>query len=89
MTIAKALSVVTLVGSTLGLGLALNVGCGGSSTPPPAAGGATPAGSTASATDPSKTDSDEDGVFDDVDLCPNQKEDGKGSKPKDGCPDKG
>jgi len=87
MTIAKAMSVVTLVG-TLGLGLALNVGCGGSSPPPAAAGGATPAGSTASA-DPSKTDSDDDGVFDDVDLCPNQKEDGKGAKPKDGCPDKG
>jgi hypothetical protein len=80
MTIAKALSVVTLVGSTLGL-----AACGGSSTPPPAAGGATPAGTTASA-DPSKTDSDDDGVFDDVDLCPGKKEDGKGDKPKDGCP---
>jgi hypothetical protein len=32
-------------------------------------------------------DSDDDGIFDDVDMCPNEKEDHKGSAPNDGCPD--
>jgi len=76
MTIAKSLFM-----ASLGIGMMLTAGsfgCGGSS-PPPAA---TPAGKTAA-----NTDSDDDGIFDDVDLCPNDKEDGKGAAPKDGCPD--
>jgi hypothetical protein len=77
MTIAKTLFVASL---GIGMGLAAgSVGCGGSSTPAPAA---APAGKSAST-----MDSDDDGIFDDVDLCPNEKEDGKGSAPKDGCPD--
>jgi len=80
MTIAKT-SFVALLG--IGMMLAAgSIGCGGSSAPPPAAGGATPAGKSAST-----MDSDDDGIFDDVDMCPNEKEDGKGANPKDGCPD--
>jgi hypothetical protein len=79
MTIART-SFVTLLG--IGMMLAAgSMGCGGSSAPPPAT-GTTPAGKSAST-----MDSDDDGIFDDVDLCPNEKEDGKGAAPKDGCPD--
>jgi len=79
MTIAKSLFVASLgIGMMLGAG---SVGCGGSSAPAPAAPGAM-AGKSAST-----MDSDDDGIFDDVDLCPNEKEDHKGSAPSDGCPD--
>ena len=79
MTIAKTLFVASLgIGMMLGAG---SFGCGGSSAPPPAA-GVTPAGKSAST-----MDSDDDGIFDDVDMCPNEKEDHKGSAPSDGCPD--
>jgi hypothetical protein len=69
-------------GFFVALGMAMllaggTVSCGGSQ---PAA--ASPAGKTAST-----TDSDDDGIFDDVDLCPNDKEDGKPPNDKDGCPE--
>ena len=76
MTMAKGWFVASLgIGMVLAAG---SMGCGGSSPPPAAA----PAGKTAA-----NTDSDDDGIFDDVDVCPNDKEDGKGAAPKDGCPD--
>jgi hypothetical protein len=70
----------SLLVASLGLGMiaAGNSGCGGSAAPAPAA---APAGKTAAT-----TDSDDDGIFDDVDLCPNDKEDGKPPNDKDGCP---
>jgi hypothetical protein len=78
MTIAR-----TSFAASLGIVLLLaagSVGCGGSSGPPPAAAGS--AGKS-----PSTMDSDDDGIFDDVDMCPTEKEDHKGSAPSDGCPD--
>jgi len=81
MTIAR-ISVV----ASLGIGMMLaagSIGCGGSSAPP-ATPGVMPAPGGQSA---SKMDSDDDGIFDDVDMCPNEKEDGKGPNPKDGCPE--
>jgi hypothetical protein len=85
MKMANTWSLVAVVGMVvLGAG---SVGCGGSS--PPAAAAPSSSSTTASAgAASSQKDSDDDGVFDDVDLCPNQKEDGKGDKPKDGCPEK-
>jgi hypothetical protein len=83
MTTAKASFV-----ATLGIGMILvvvSVGCGGSTTPAPATPGS--AGSPPGAKPASMMDSDNDGVMDDVDMCPNEKEDGKGSAPGDGCPD--
>jgi hypothetical protein len=67
----------------LGIGLALAgaTACG-DSTPPPA----TP-DSKAAPADPTK-DTDGDGVPDQTDKCPDQKEDGQGPDPKDGCPKK-
>ena len=90
MSIAKASFM-----ATLGIGMVLaaaSVGCGGSAPPAvaaPASGGAPPAsaGAPSGAKPASMMDSDNDGVMDDVDLCPNEKEDGKGSAPGDGCPD--
>ena len=75
MTIAKSFFV-----ASLGIGMMLAAGSFGcaSSTPAAAAPGAKTAASM---------DSDDDGIFDDVDLCPSEKEDGKGAAPKDGCPD--
>jgi hypothetical protein len=53
------------------------VGCGGGE--PPAA---SPDTKSADAT----KDSDGDGIPDNVDKCPDKKEDGQGPDPKDGCP---
>jgi OmpA-OmpF porin, OOP family len=72
MTMGKSFFV-----ASLGLVVAgASVSCGSSQAP-----AASPAGKTAST-----TDSDDDGIFDDVDLCPNDKEDGKPPNDKDGCP---
>jgi hypothetical protein len=63
----------------LGLGTMLagsSLGCGDAVAPPANyAGPQLPLG-----------DDDGDGVLNNVDLCPGQKEDGLGAKPKDGCP---
>ncbi|MGD0525277.1 MAG: hypothetical protein ABSE49_09045 [Polyangiaceae bacterium] len=75
--------------ATLGIGMIViagSIGCGGASTAPAAAAPAS-AGAPASGKPASMMDSDNDGVMDDVDMCPNEKEDGKGSAPGDGCPD--
>jgi hypothetical protein len=75
MTMGKSFFVVSL-----GIGMMLaggSSGCGGSSTPA----AASPGTKSASA-----TDSDDDGIFDDVDMCPNEKEDGKPPNDHDGCP---
>jgi hypothetical protein len=75
MTMGKSLVVASIgIGALLGGGTS---GCG--SSKPPAA--------TATDKNPSTMDSDDDGIFDDVDLCPNEKEDGKGANDKDGCPE--
>ena len=71
----------SLLVASLGIGMMTavgSIGCGGSAAPAPAA---APSGKTAAS-----TDSDDDGIFDDVDLCPNEKEDGKPPNDKDGCP---
>ena len=79
MTIAKG-----LIHASLGIGMVLvasSFGCGGSSAPPAA---------VAPGVGPkplSTMDSDNDGITDDLDQCPNEKEDGKGPNPKDGCPE--
>jgi hypothetical protein len=74
MTMGKSFFVVSIgVGMMLG---GSGFGCGGSKAP----------ASSAADKSPSTTDSDDDGIFDDVDLCPNEKEDGKPPNDKDGCP---
>jgi hypothetical protein len=56
--------------------------CGGS--PPPA----DPSSPDAKAGAAGAKDSDGDGIPDDQDKCPNEKEDGQAPDPKDGCPAK-
>jgi len=58
-------------------GLLLSTGCGGSA--PPAASPDTKAAAAS-------RDTDGDGVPDNVDKCPDKKEDGLAPDPKDGCP---
>jgi hypothetical protein len=75
MTLGKSFIVASIgIGAMLAVG---SFGCGGSKAP----------ATSAADKNPSTTDSDDDGIFDDVDLCPNEKEDGKGPNDKDGCPE--
>jgi hypothetical protein len=65
------------------LGCVLAAGaCGGAAPPAAAPASAGPAPAPAAAA----PDTDGDGVPDNVDKCPNAKEDGLPPDPKDGCP---
>jgi hypothetical protein len=76
MMIKGGFSLVAALGMGFGLGLAtVGVGCGGASSAP----AADPKAATAA-------DLDGDGVPDNVDKCPDKKEDGLAPDPKDGCP---
>jgi hypothetical protein len=72
MMIKNAFSLMAALGLVVAMG-----GCGGSA--PPAAAPSSAAPTTAS-------DSDGDGIPDNVDKCPDKKEDGLAPDPKDGCP---
>lgn len=71
------------------LGVLLIVGCG--APPPPAAPDTKVDDKTGTATSTGAAadkDTDGDGIPDSADKCPDAKEDGLGSEPKDGCPNK-
>ena len=78
-TLVAALSVTAMLAAGM-------VGCG---SPPPAS-PETKAGEKASAAPGASgdKDTDGDGIPDSADKCPTEKEDGLGSEPKDGCPNK-
>jgi hypothetical protein len=68
-----------VLGVTLAVAAAGTVGCG---SPPE------PASPEPTAAAGGEKDTDGDGIPDSADKCPAEKEDGLGSEPKDGCPNK-
>jgi hypothetical protein len=77
-TTKRSFSLALALGTAFGLTLAaISIGCGEST--PPAASPDQKAATTA-------PDSDGDGIPDNVDKCPDKKEDGLSPDPKDGCP---
>ena len=79
----------TLV-AALGAAMMLAAGAVGCGSPPPPASPDAKAEEKASAAPAAgaEKDTDGDGIPDSADKCPADKEDGLGSEPKDGCPNK-